>query len=144
MEDMTSCPDIKECNHCGEDHLYFSLELPEYNFQTEILNAAYSNKTNFRNAKLVLWLNNKSYATTIKTTLPSTTRNIHYSTQPSPPNNTKTQQSVMPTAPITAAGTGTSSSVPIASLPGISSETTASNKNSSHKIFSIYWNCYIQ
>ena len=54
MEDMTSCPDIKECNHCGEDHLYFSLELPEYNFQTEILNAAYSNKTNFRNAKLVL------------------------------------------------------------------------------------------
>ena len=53
------------------------------------------------------------------------------------------QQSVRPTALVTGAGTGTgtgtgtntTASVPVASLPGTTYGTTASNKNS-HKIFS--------
>ena len=67
---------------------------------------------------MILQPNDKSYATI----------NIQHSTQPCPHNNTMTQQSVRPTTPIFATGTNTTYSVPVSSLPGTSSVTTASNK----------------
>ena len=51
MEDMTSCSNIKKYNYCDEDYLTFDKNCPEYKYQKEILNIAYSKKTSFRNAK---------------------------------------------------------------------------------------------
>ena len=132
MEDVSSCANIK--NHCDENHITFDKDCAEYKFQKDVLNTAYSNKTSFRIAKFILQPNDKSYAASIKTNILHTTRNTQHSTQPSPYNNTMTQQSVRPTTPITATGTNTTSSVPAASFPGFSG-TTGSNKTVATKSF---------
>ena len=43
MEDVSSCPNIKKCNHCDEDHFTFDKDCVEYKFQKDILTTAYSN-----------------------------------------------------------------------------------------------------
>ena len=68
MEDITSCPNIKKCNHCDYDHLSFDNNCLEYKFQKEILNTIYTNKTSFRNSKYIIQPNDKSCGAAIKTT----------------------------------------------------------------------------
>ena len=71
MKDMSSCPNIKKCIHCEDDHITFDKGCTEYKFQKDILNTTYSNKKkSFRIAKFILRPNDKSYAASIKTNLP--------------------------------------------------------------------------
>ena len=135
-EDNNFCPNITKCFHCSGDHWTFNKDCPEYVFQKEVCNKAYTEKTSIKKAKTLLNKpnNSKSYAGTAKT--PRTTRNQSTEPNQNSGNNTSfwalplnTNAGTSSTAAATSTPSKTSSSSSDATVPTSSGSTASIPKS---------------
>ena len=98
--DNNFCPNTTKCFHCSGDHWTFNKNCPEYIFQKDVCNKAYTEKTSIKNARILLNRSNnsKSYAGATKTQIQNTVTS-QSTTNTAIPTSSKNNASNTTTAP---------------------------------------------
>ena len=131
------CPNTTKCFHCSGDHWTFNKRCPEYNFQEEVCNKAYTAKTSIKNAKILLNRPNNSisYASATKTPIQNT-ESSQPTTNTAVPTSSKTSATnittTTPASPRPVAST-TKSNAPTTTRSSVSYSTTARSTTSTVK-----------